>query len=43
MSEFLRITKETLTKENSVEITDAIRELVDNEEAMQEQRDNWER
>ncbi len=39
MTEKLRITKETNTKENIEETP----RLVDNEEAFQEVRDNWER
>lgn len=39
MTEKLRITKETDTKENSEEITKA----VDEQEAYQEIRDQWER
>ena len=39
MTEFFRITTETLKKENIEEIT----KLVDKEEEYQEQRDNWTR
>lgn len=38
MPEFLRITKETLTKENIVELP----RVLDDEEAIQEERDEWE-
>ncbi len=37
MTEFLRITKETLTKATIVEIS----KLLEREEAMQELRDSW--